>query len=267
MATGNSAMKMVEGAGWSRGLANVLRGELGRWFGTRTWWRQIIIWAAAINLIFLIVVISNPPSSSTEDTPLMIFNIFMGLAGPIGVSIIMQSVVVGEKRAGTAAWILSKPVSRAAFILSKLLANTAGIAVCMVLAQGIIAYAIAAVGLKTMLPIPGFLAALLVHLVNIFFYLTLTLMLGTLFEVTAPVIGIPLAFLFAQNFLLSFYPPLAQVMPYTLAIPINNDKAPSIAMALMSGSPVPSFLPVAATLIYAVIFVAVGVSVFRKTEL
>ena len=37
MASGNSAMVMETGAGWTRGLRNMLRGELGAWFGTRTW--------------------------------------------------------------------------------------------------------------------------------------------------------------------------------------------------------------------------------------
>ena len=37
MASGNSAMMMETGAGWTRGLRNMLRGELGAWFGTRTW--------------------------------------------------------------------------------------------------------------------------------------------------------------------------------------------------------------------------------------
>ena len=32
--------------GWSRGLANVLHGELYTWFATRRWWVQILIWAA-----------------------------------------------------------------------------------------------------------------------------------------------------------------------------------------------------------------------------
>ena len=76
------------------------------------------------------------------DTTLMLFNIFMGLAGAIGVSILMQTAVVGEKRSGTAAWVLSKPVSRVAFIIAKLIANSTGIVVTLVLAQGLIAYLI-----------------------------------------------------------------------------------------------------------------------------
>jgi ABC-2 type transport system permease protein len=267
MATGNSKMILEVGAGWSRGLANTLRGELKGWFATRQWWVRVLIWTAAVNLIFLIVAASTPPERMKLDTTLLLFNIFMGLVGPIGVSIHMQGAVVSEKRAGTAAWVLSKPVSRAAFVLSKLIANTIGILVTLVLAQGMIAYAITAIFVKVSLPVPGFLAGMGIHLANILFYLTLTLMLGVLFEQPAPVIGIPLAVLFAQNILMSFFPPLAAYVPWTLAIPVGNNQFPSIAMNLMTGTPVHSYLPLYSTLAAAILFVVVAVWVFQKQEL
>jgi ABC-2 type transport system permease protein len=267
MATGNSKMVPVAGAGWNRGLANTLRGELDRWFSNRRWWRQILIWALSVNLIYLIVAVSTPPERIELDTTLLLFNIFMGLAGPIGVSIIMQGAVVGEKRSGTAAWVLSKPVSRPAFILSKLIANTAGIVVTLLLAQGLIAYLITLFLLKVTLPVPGFLAALGVHLANILFYLTLTLLMGVLFEQPAPVIGIPLATLFAQNILMSFYPPLAAFVPWTLAIPVSNEQFPSIAMNLMAGVHIPSYLPLYTALIAAILFMAIALWAFEKQEL
>jgi ABC-2 type transport system permease protein len=267
MSTGNSDMILLDGAGWKRGLGNVLRGELKGWFATRRWWIQCIIWAASVNLIYFIVALTTPAGKVDTDNSLMLFNIFMGLAGPIGVSIIMQSAVVGEKRAGTAAWVLSKPLSRPAFIAAKLLANMIGIAVTMVLAQGLIAYLISVLMLRFHLSVPGFLAGLAIHLVNILFYLTLTLMLGTAFEHTGPVIGIPLAFLFVQNLAMSFYPALARIVPWTLAIGANNDTAPSIAGNLMQGLRVPSFLPLYFTTAAIVIFVLLALWIFQRQEL
>jgi ABC-2 type transport system permease protein len=267
MAAGNSSMIPVQGAGWSRGLENTLRGELKGWFATSRWWRQIIIWTACVNLIFLIVAATTPAARSDLSTTLLLFNIFMGLTGPVGVSIVMQSTVVGEKRAGTAAWVLSKPVSRAAFLLSKLIAHTTGILVTLVLAQGLIAYAITAFFLKTSLPIPAFIAALGIHLANILFYLTLTLLMGVLFDQSAPVIGIPLAVLFAQNILMSFFPPLAAFVPWTLAIPVSNEQFPSIAMSLMTGARVPTYAPLFTALAASVVFVIIALVVFEKQEL
>jgi hypothetical protein len=102
---------------------------------------------------------------------------------------------------------------------------------------------------------------------NIMFYLTLTLLMGVLFEQTAPVIGIPLAILFAQNILMSFYPPLARFVPWTLAIPVNGDIVPSISQNLMIGAPIPSFLPLYVALIASVLFVVIALFVFQKQEL
>jgi ABC-2 type transport system permease protein len=256
----------ILGAGWTRGLANVLRGELKSWFSTRRWWVQIIIWAASVNLIYFIVALTNSKGSASMDTTLMLFNIFMGLAGPIGVSILMQTVVVGEKRSGTAAWVLSKPVSRVAFIVAKLIANSTGIVITMILAQGLIAYLISTFMLGFSLSVPAFLAGLGVHFANILFYLTLTLMLGTLFENTGPVIGISIAFLFAQNISMSFFPNLVHYIPWTLAIPANGDTNPSIAMNLMAGIAVPSFMPLYVALIAIVLFVGLALWIFQRQE-
>jgi ABC-2 type transport system permease protein len=268
---GNRLMQLEQGAGWSRGMRNLLRGELNSWFKTRTWWTQILIWTASINLIFLMVALSVTRAEGDGEglgmDAIMIFSIFMGLVGPIGVSIIMQNEVVGEKRSGTAAWVLSKPVSRSAFILSKLIGNTLGITVTMVLVQGLIAYLIEGLVVGEWLPVGGFLAGLGVLLANILFYLTLTLMLGTIFDHGAPVIGIPLAFLFSQNFLSSIYPGLVKLLPWTLAIPLNNSTEVPLAVALMTGEPLPSLVPLYATLAASVVFVMVGLWVFQKQEL
>jgi ABC-2 type transport system permease protein len=268
MASGNSAMVMETGAGWTRGLRNMLRGELGSWFGTRTWLSQILIWAATINLIYLMTALS---AKGTGIDATMIFSIFVGLAGPIGVTIIMQMAVIGEKRSGTAAWVLSKPVSRPAFILSKFLANTAGIAVTMVLAQGAIAYLITGLVVGTWVPPLDFLAALGALFVNILFYLTLTLMLGVLFDHPGPVIGLPLAFLFAQQFLgpklAELGPAFANILPWTLAIPVNGGASgSSVAMALMAGEPTP-LTAVYVALAASAVFVTVAIIVFRRQEL
>jgi ABC-2 type transport system permease protein len=266
MSIGNSSMIPVLGAGWNRGLSNVLRGELKSWFSTRRWWVQIIIWAASVNLIFFIVALTAPKERVSMDTTLMLFHIFMGLAGPIGISILMQTVVVGEKRSGTAAWVLSKPVSRVAFIVAKLIANSTSILATMILAQGLIAYLIATLMLDFSLSIPAFLAALGVHFVNILFYLTLTLMLGTIFEHTGPVVGIPIAFLFAQNISLSFFPALVRYIPWTLAMPANGAANPSIAMNLMEGITVPSFMPLYVALVAIVVFIGLALWIFQRQE-
>lgn len=262
--TGNSKMIPVTGFDWRRGLDNLLHGEFTQWFRTRMWWTQILIWFASINLIYLFA--SLGAGGDPGFDAIMIFCIFMGLAGAIGTTIMMQMALVGETRSGTASWILSKPVSRPAFVLSKLIGNAVGLGLTLVLVQGVIAYLITGLVLDAWLPAAGFIAGMGVLLANVLFYLTLTLMLGAIFEHPAPVIGLPMAFLFVQQYLAGATSWAYLFFPWTLAIPLS-EQAPSIAASLMTGAPVPSYGPLVSTLVYCVIFVVVAVAVFRRQDL
>lgn len=264
MTTANSVFLRKEGTGWSRGLDNVLSAELGRWFRTKRWWVQILIWAAIINGILALVVISEDHGGATELA--MLFNVFLGLFATFGVCILMQGAIVGEKQSGTAAWILSKAVSRPAFLLAKLAGNTLGVAVTIVFVQGLIAYLLIYVGSGTMLPTLGFLAGLGVHLVHLLFYITLTLMLGAAFGRRGPVIAIPLLFLFLQELLMGLFPALASLMPWTLVVTLDDSAFASVAGAVMTGSTPLTYLPLATTLGASVLFVAIALWIFDRLE-
>jgi len=261
MTIGNSIFQLKEEIGWTRGLSTLLQAEFGSWFRTRKWWSQVLTWAGIINLILFLVAIS-------QDGPgefIKLFNVFMGLFAVVGVVVFMQNVIVGEKRAGTAAWTLSKPVTRKAFVLAKLSANLAGVTVSIVLAQGLIAYLIYYFDEGAALPVFSFLAALSVHWVNLLFYLTLTLMLGTFLDKQGVVIGIPLALVVAQFGIRMFFPDVGNLLPWALAIPPDNGK--SVAMAIMTGSEPTTYLPVAIALVASVMFVAIALWAFERQEL
>ena len=265
MTAGNDVFRLEEGTGWTRGLNNLLDAELGRWYRTRKWWGQILVWAAIINLILLIVAVSEESAEVAELV--MLFNMFMGIFAAVGVCIIMQGTIVREKQDGTAAWVLSKPASRQAFVLAKLIANSIGIIVTIVLIQGAIAYAIISLASGTTLSPLAYLAGLGTHIVNLFFYIALTLMLGALFNNRGIVIGLPLVFLFAQQFLIGLIPALADFLPFTLTVPLDDSSYPSIATAVMTGEAVPTVMPVLATLGFSILFVAIGLWAFEREEL
>lgn len=265
MASGNSMMQLETGTGWSRGLRNLVRTELGRWFGTRTWWTQILIWAAVANLIPIMAALGTKDSVGIDLA--MLFNVFLGMGGPVGVCILMQEAIVGEKQSGTAAWVLSKPVSRLGFLASKLAGNGLGVAVTMVLAQGLILYLASILLMKTVLPPLGFLGGLGVHLVNLSFYMGLTLMLGALFDHRAPVIGLPLAFLFAQQYLPGLYRGFLHAIPWGLTAPPGGGVEPAVTTALMTGTQPGSYLAVVTTLAAAVLFVAIAAWAFQRQDL
>jgi ABC-2 type transport system permease protein len=264
MTTGNSVFQLKEGFGWSRGLDNMLAVELGRWFRTKKWWVQILIWAAILNLILLVVAVSEGEAGGQL---IMLYNTFLGIFASFGVCILMQGSIVKEKESGTAAWVLSKPVSRQAFVVAKLLANVAGVTVTILLAQSLIAYGIIYFASGTALPPLSFVGGVGVQLVHLLFYLTASLMLGALFSKRGPVIAIPVVFLFAQQLLIGVFPVLARVLPYTLAMPLDESRFPAVAIAVMTGSQPLSYWPLATTLGASVVFVAVGLWVVQRLEL
>jgi ABC-2 type transport system permease protein len=261
--SGNEAFDLVSERGWTRGLPTMLRSGMAGWFKTRMWWTQCLIWVLMVDGIVAMLAF-NPQAPSGEEL-LMLFSIFIGLFPAVGVIIIMQDALVGEKREGTAAWVLSKPLTRPAFVLAKIIANSAGIFLTMVLVPGILAYIIFAIRGFQLNPL-GFLEALAVIFVSHFFFLALTLMLGAFFNQRGPVIGIPLGVLFLQQNLIGFLPALGYIFPWILIIPIGNGT--SLAYCLMTGATVPQELLVTLGIVLAesLIFILLGLWRFNREE-
>ena len=154
--SGNVQFQMVEERGWRRGLGNLLQGEFSSWFKSTRWLKHLLVWVLAIGGMMAIMAYATADSANTgeEGPPLfLMYGIFGGMFVAFGVMIVMQSVVVGEKRSGTAAWVLSKPISRQAYILAKMLGNAAGIAATFILAQSLIGYAVIYIGYGTAPPL------------------------------------------------------------------------------------------------------------------
>jgi ABC-2 type transport system permease protein len=261
--SGNSAFEMVSERGWRRGLGNMLDNEFAHWWGTRMWWVQCLIWIAVVGFFLGAVIFGSSTFQYSEAV--MLYSIFAGLFPAVGVIIIMQNTIVGEKRDGTAAWVLSKPVSRPAFILSKLLANSLGVLVTMVLVPGLAAYALLSLASKAMLDPLHFLLAFGVIFLSHLFYLTFTLMLGTFFRGGGPVIGLALALLFLQQYLVGLLPVTRYLVPWTLVIPLNNTNN-AVVPNLLQGQPAGSYTLIAAVAVEIVLFTLISVYRFNREE-
>lgn len=261
---GNNAFEMISERGWYRGLGNMSRSELARWWGTRMWWVQSLIWVGLIGFMLGAVLFSSPDRPPSDEIA-MLFSIFIGLFPAVGVVIIMQGTVVGEKQEGTAAWVLSKPITRPAFLLSKVIANGFGMLVTMVILPGSVTYMMhnAATGIPWN-PV-GFLAALSVIFLNNFFFLSLTLMLGTLFSSRGPVIGISLFLLFMQQNLVGMLPTLRYVLPLNLIIPIGQ-QVDAVVPCLLTGSHNYSPILVAVIALESILFVMIALWRFNREE-
>ncbi len=261
--SGNSDFEMVSEQGWRRGLGNLLDNELSRWWKTRMWWVECLIWGGVIGFM-LGAVLFGTPDFKLEDG-LMIYAVFAGIFPAVAIIIIMQGALVGEKRDGTAAWVMSKPAARPAFILSKLIANGLGVLATMVVVPGLVAWSIFYIRMQVPLDPLRFLAAMGVIFISQLFYLSLTLMLGSLFNNRGSVIGIGLAFLFLQQYLVGMLPVLRYLIPWTLVVPLNNETN-AIVPALLSGQPPYSYIPLVAVLLECLLFVLVAVWRFNREE-
>ena len=150
--SGSNALQLVNEHGWRSGFANMLRKENDRWWGKgRQWqvhglvWLLLINGLLAVNLWVIPIIMATNPEVAAElsgeiDPPAVTFMTYMKIIPVFGVIIIAQSAIVGEKQSGTAEWIFSNPVSRPAFILSKLIAICIGVFVTVVVLQGAVAY-------------------------------------------------------------------------------------------------------------------------------
>ena len=117
----------------------------------------------------------------------------------MGAAILGMGAIIGEKQSGSAAWVLSKPLSRSAFVSAKLVALTVGVVSVAIVLQGVVAFGqIAAVSreLPGLVPFTIGLGVLALHTM---FYLTLVVMLGTFLNSRGAVVGIALGILFGQQ--------------------------------------------------------------------
>ncbi|MHA1938821.1 MAG: ABC transporter permease subunit [Candidatus Thorarchaeota archaeon] len=137
---GNEVFEPVSGTGWRRGLGNLWQGEFSSWFKSSRWLKHLLMWGIIVNGMMLIMAFASREAGEGAPDFLFMYGIFGGMFVAFGVMVIMQRAIVGEKVEGTAAWVLSKPVTRTAFVVSRLIGNTLGIVVTSTLIPGILVY-------------------------------------------------------------------------------------------------------------------------------
>ena len=258
------ALVPVRGQGWLGGFANMLGKEMGDWFQTRRWIINTILWLALINgftaIILFVVPNTQPTTAGSPPLGILGMSTFFSLAsqfGVIGMIIIAQDEIIREKQTGTAAWILSKPVSRQAFILTKLLANLAGSTLFILIVPmvvGLVEFAL----VNTYPAFLPYLEGAGVVFLGLLFYLTLVLMLGVLFESRAAVLGIAFGVMFGSMILVQLVPQLAYILPTNLQ---------NIAGGLAVGQAMPAqaLWQLAATAVWSLLFT--GIAVWRFLDL
>ena len=262
--------QLVEEKGWRRGLGNLLQGEYSAWFKSSRWWKHLLMWFAIINgmMGMMIYATARAAKDGNAGPPMFfMYGMFGGMFVAFGVMIIMQRVIVGEKNSGTAAWVLSKPVTRTAFVVSRLLVNTIAILLTSVIVPGVILYI--TLGLFSdigwLSPL-GYTAGLLMFLLHTFYWIALVLMLGTLSESSSLVIAVPMSLFFVFWLGSGLVPGLIYISPLLLTFSPDPDHINSLAASFMTGEPVFSWLPLISTAVSCLIFIAVAIRRFNRQE-
>ena len=97
------------------------------------------------------------------------------------------------------------------------------------------------------------------------FFLTLTLMLGTLFDSAGAVIAIPLAFAFGQQLFVGI-PGLGSILPWALVV-ATGDSDTSVTSSVITGQPIAAPGALVFTGVACVVFIVVAFWKWNRTEL
>lgn len=273
------------------GFRNLFAKEMDDWWHSKRWWTVLVIFLVTINGLTLILtsmdqIVAAERTAAVEsgisdddlaaldaqiaaETPsqnemAMMYFLFGGAVMIITGILLTQDTIVGERQLGTAQWIISKPVSRSSFILSKFSAHSLGLLIVGVLAQGIIAYSLLRWRAGISIALLDFVLASGLLWSAVLFFLALTLMLGIFSDSRALVAGVPIGLVLMFQYILSMVPILANYTPYALIFPIGNDL--SIAGQIAVGQPVTSMMPFIATLGWIILFLGTALWRFSSEE-
>ncbi len=259
-----------------RGFSNLFHKENRSWWGTRRWWINALLWTVLLGGLTAIMlfapneeVLQASEAEIAQAGGVLGYTLWVGLnvffqfgisVLAIGTIILSQDLIIGERQDGVAAWLLSKPVTRRAYVLAKLVAHALPILALLIVLPSVVVYSLLSLRLGAPFSPMQFLSGVGIMTAHTLFYFTLTLMLGTLFNSRGPILGIALGSVLGGGLLGGLIPALFYVTPWKLA---------DIAWATATGQVVPTALAIAsltATVLWSVLFVFVALVKFERLE-
>jgi ABC-type transport system involved in multi-copper enzyme maturation permease subunit len=256
---------------WRSGFANLFAKENHAWWGTRRWLVQAILWTLIVNGITAVVLFALPAmlqmsgepgeAESFDAVAQSVGALFQigTVALALGAILLAQDRILGERQSGATEWILSKPVSRAAYFLSKLAADAIGVLIILVGLQSAIAYGLVSLANGGPYPLAPFSVAAGGLALHTLFYLALTLMMGVLTDSRGKLLGVALGTLFGGLLVASFLGTYSLFMPWSMTTILP-------AAALQVPLPLPIWLPLATTAALTLLCIAVALWKFKHLE-
>jgi ABC-2 type transport system permease protein len=271
MMVANSELQRVGLSGWRTGLANLLGKENRAWWASRRWLVQSLLWTVIVNgftavMLFVLPVMIEAVGGPEQDI------LGMGLAGlfrlgalalAAGAIVLVQDAILGERQLGVTEWLLSKPVSRPAYVLSKLLAHGLGVLVVLVGLQGVLGYGQLSLAMGEPFPLPAYLVGMVGLAVHTLFYLALTLMMGVLTANRPALLGTSMGVLLVGSLLVQALGVL--IGKFVMLTPWALVECLPLAVQGMP-LPLPIWLPIGVTAVLTVVFGAVTLARFERLE-
>ena len=266
--------------GWTAGLRNMLQKENAKWWNWKSLAMQLIIWTVIVSGLVAVSLFVMPHIATGDVTrdltrekvvvlSLQTFFQVTGLAVVLGAIIVSHDSILKERESGTAAWLMSKPLSRKAFVLSKAIASGIGVMVVVLLAQGIIAYVLCSAYLGSPVAVLPFLAGLGLIGLNILFYLVLAMAIGAFTMSRGVALGIPVLVALTGSFITVILPDLYHIMPWGLTYMAQDIATSAFAQVTSAANPMPSidYLAIVATAVWVLLFTGAAVWKFEQIEL
>lgn len=245
-----------------RGFANLLRKELATWTRTRSGWVQLVLWLAMLNglmtlpLVFMRATFGGEMGGPFRAAMDMFFN--LGALAPYAAIVILaHGAIIGERQLGTAAWVLSKPVARSAFVLAKFVAFGLAMLVLALALPGLVAYGALSLEAGAPLDAARFAAGVGMLALGLLWYLALTLLLGTFTSARGLVLAVPLILLVGGDMLIALWSTVAELGPWVLG---------RMAMVVAEGGPLLSPWPLVSTALGTAAFLAIALWRFGREE-
>jgi ABC-type transport system involved in multi-copper enzyme maturation permease subunit len=111
----------------------------------------------------------------------------------------------------------------------------------------------------------GFTAGLVMISLNMFYWIALMLMMGTLTDSSSVAIAVPIALFFAFLYGTGLVNQLVYISPLMLIFS-PAEQINSLAVSFISGEPVFSWLPLISTVVSSVVFITVAIWRFNRQE-
>ena len=251
-------------ARWTAGFDNVFARESRRWWTTPRWWAQTLLWTAMLNgllLTFLWIAdqaAATGPAVGVREVWAQYLPIAV-LLSTVGVVVLTQGVMLDERRAGRLEWVLTKPVSRTAFVLAKLAAHGLATLVAVLVVPWAGLYVLVSAQTTSTWSIGRFLATAGLVALLLAFTVALTVLLGTVTTGRGLVIGVPIAAVMLYDGV-----HLARDLAGRLPFPWETI---TVAVQLATGASPISIIPVVATVVWTVAAVAVACWRFEHEQL